>query len=134
MTDDILDLVYNVLKDDEVIKEYCTSPIDGLRIRYFTYPETADMRGNWIVLEPIINELPTNMADRTWVAYDYLFHVEVWSKNRVSNRIVASRVRDIVWDKLGMKQNDADDEYDLGIYRDARRYTGKLHRSDLDIN
>jgi len=37
-----------------------------------------------------------------------------------------------LWEKLKFEQNDSVDEYDLGIYRDARRYKGVLHRSDLD--
>jgi len=132
MTDDVLDMVYNILRNDDLIKEYCTSERDGLRIKYFKYPETADMNGNWIVLEPLLNELPSNFADETWVTYDYLLHVEVWSKNRESNRIIATRVRDLLWDKLKFRENDNIDEMDLGIYRDARRYKGVLHRSDLD--
>src|SRR5690625_2826885 len=132
MTDDVLDMVYNILRNDDLIKEYCISERDGLRIKYFKYPETADMNGNWIVLEPLLNELPSNFADETWVTYDYLLHVEVWSKNRESNRIIATRVRDLLWDKLKFRENDNIDEMDLGIYRDARRYKGVLHRSDLD--
>lgn len=125
-------MVYNILKEDDVIKDYCTSDRDGLKIRYFTYPETADMSGNWIILEPIINEKPSNLADDTWVTYDYMLHVEVWSRDRESNRLVASRVRKLLSDKLKFIQDDDIDEHDLGIYRDARRYKGTLHRSDLE--
>lgn len=126
-------LIYNVLKDDDIINEYCYSAKDDdLRIRFFEYPETADMTGNWIVLESIVNELPSDYADSTWVAYDYLLHVEVWSRNRDDNIIVAKRIRDLLWQHYKFKQNDSIDEYDEGIFRDARRYTGKLHRSDLD--
>jgi len=55
-----------------------SSEQDGLRIKYFTYPETADMTGSWIVLESIINAMPSSYADDTWVSYDYLLHIEVW--------------------------------------------------------
>lgn len=130
--DDGLDIVYNILRQDEIIKGYVSSEQDGLRIKYFTYPETADMEGSWIVLESIINALPSNLADDTWVSYSYLLHIEVWSRKREDNLIIANRIRDLLWDKLKFKQNDSVDEYDLGIYRDARRYKGVLHRSDLD--
>lgn len=133
MMDDGLMLINNILKEDETILRYVSSERDGLRIKFFTYPETADMEGSWIVLEPIINALPSNMADETWVTYDYLMHVEVWSREREDNLIVANRIRDLLWDKLKFKQNDSTDEYDLGIYRDARRYKGILHRSDLEV-
>jgi|SRR5699024_2171588 len=128
MSDDVLDLVYNILIKDEEL----TNNVPIKNIKYFTYPETADMSGNWVVLEPIINELPSGYADGTWVTYDYLLHVEVWSKNRESNLKVAKRIRDLLWKTLGFKQNDSIDENDIGIYRDARRYEGILHRSDLD--
>lgn len=132
MSDDILDIAWNILKEDEQVVSYVDSDIDGLRIKYFTYPETADMQGSWIILEPIINALPSNLSDRTWVTYDFLLHVEVWSRKREDNIKLANRIRDLLWDKLGFKQNDSTDEFDLEIYRDARRYEGQLHRSDLD--
>lgn len=130
--DDGLMLIYNILKDDQTILEYVSSEKDGSRIKFFEYPETADMEGNWIIIQSIINGLPSNMADETWVTYDYLMHVEVWSRKREDNLILANQIRDLLWKKLKFKQNDFTDEYDLGIYRDARRYKGTLHRSDLD--
>src|SRR5699024_12884257 len=132
MNDDILDKVYKIIKDDEVVRSYVESETDGLRIRYFEYHETADMSGRWIVLEYIINALPSGFSDDTWVSYDYLIHIEVWSRKREDNLIIANRIRDLLWDKLKFKQNDDTDEYDLGIYRDERSNVGQLHRSDLD--
>lgn len=132
MMDDGLEIVYNILRKDEIIQEYVSSERDGLRIKYFTYPETADMEGSWIVLESIINAMPSSYADDTWVSYDHLLHIEVWSRKRADNQVLANRIRDLLWNKLKFKQNDSIDEYDLGIYRDARRYKGVLHRSDLD--
>lgn len=130
--DDVLEKVYNLLASNNYIKNKVTSAKDGLKIRYFRYPETADMSGNWIVLEPIINERPSDFADEVWLAYDYLLHVEVWSKNRKENRELSNYIRDILWNELSFVQNDDIDEYDSGIYRDARRYKGKRYRSDLD--
>lgn len=130
--DDVLDMIYNILSNDEVIRQYVESDTDGLRIKYFTYPETADMSGNWIVLESLLNALPSSYSDATWVTYEYLAHVEVWSKSRQDNLLLATRIRDLLWKELGFKQNDSIDEYDEGIYRDARRYEGVLHRHDID--
>ncbi len=132
MNDDILAKVRKILTGDEVVRSYVESDKDGLCIKYFTYPETADMSGSWIVLESIINALPSDFADDTWVAYDYLIHIEVWSRNREDNLILATRIRDLLWENLKFKQNDSIDERDLGIYRDARRYEGKLYRHDLE--
>src|SRR5699024_683358 len=132
MEDDILDKVYKIIKDDEVVRSYVESETDGLRIKYFEYPETADMSGSWIVLESIVNALPSGFSDDTWVSYDYLIHIEVWLIKLKDNVILANRIRDLLWDKLKFKQNESIDEYDLEIYRDARRYEGQLHRNDLD--
>src|SRR5699024_5032036 len=132
MEDDILDKVYKIIKDDEVVRSYVESETDGLRIKYFEYPETADMSGSWIVLESIVNALPSGFSDDTWVSYDYLIHIEVWSRKREDNFIMSNRIRDLLWDKSKFKQNYSVDERDVGIYRDARRYEGQLHRSDLD--
>lgn len=131
-TDDGLLLVDKILRQDEIIKQYTRSERDGLRIKFYKYPETGDVDGTFIVLESILNEKPSNYADGTWVTYDYLLHVEVWSKTRAENKIVAKRIRDLLWKELKFKQNDDHEEHDLGIYRDARRYKGVLHRSDLD--
>lgn len=129
--DDGLMIVNNLLRQDEIIKRYCYSERDGFRIKFFEYPETADFSGTFIVLESIINELPSNFADDIWMTYDYLLHIEVWSRSRDDNQTVAKRIRDLLWQKLKFKQNDDIDEYDLGIYRDARRYKGTLYRHDF---
>src|SRR5699024_5706642 len=106
MNDDILDIVYKILKEDEEVRSYVYSEADGLRIKYFIYPETADMQGSWIVLESIINALPGDFSDDTWVTYDYLIHIEVWSRKRTDNLVLANRIRDLLWDKIGFKQDD----------------------------
>lgn len=133
MAEDGKKLISDILENDPIIRGYVYSERDGLRIKGYKYPETADMDGSWIVIEPIINGLPSNLADDTWVTYDYLMHVEVWSKKDEENQAIANRIRDLLWEHLRFKQSDSIDEYDLGIYRDARRYRGTLHRSDLDI-
>lgn len=131
-TDDGLLLVENILRQDETIKQYTYSERDGLRIKFNKYPETGDVDGTFIVLESILNGKPSNYADDTWLTFDYLLHVEVWSKTRAENKIVANKIRDLLWAELKFKQDDDHEEFDLGIYRDARRYKGVLHRSDLD--
>lgn len=130
--DDGLMLAYNILKDDEVIRQYLESERDGLRLKFYKYPETADVSGPYVVLESIINGLPSGFGDEDWTTYDYLIHIEVWSKSREDTINLANRIRDLLWKNLKFKQNDSTEERDAGIYRDARRYEGILHRSDLD--
>ncbi len=129
---DGLDIVYNLIANDERIRSLATSKKDGLKVRYFEYPSTADMSGNWIVLDSLVNELPSNYADDTWVTHDYLIHIDVWSKNREENRLVSTLIRDLLWKELNFSQNDDNDGYETGIYFDSRRYKGTLHKSWLD--
>lgn len=131
MAQDGKKLIYDILINDPVIRGYVYSERDGLRINFYEYPETADMEGSWIIIESIINGLPSNRADDTWVAYDYLMHIEVWSRNDQENQVIANRIRDLLWEKLRFMENDKTDERDMGIYREARRYKGTLERSDL---
>lgn len=132
MDDDVLDKIWKILINDDEVGSYVRSERDGYRIKFFEYPETADYSGPVVVLVPLINAMPSGYADETWVTYDYLLHVDVWSKKRTDSLALATRIRDLLWDKLGFKQNDSTDEYGAGIYRDARRYEGVLHRGDLD--
>src|SRR5699024_7365430 len=99
-TDDILKIIEGILKKDETVSEYLSSETDGFKLKFFEYPETADMEGSHVVLESIINGLPSNMSDDTWVTYDYLVHIEVWSRSREDNLFLADRIRDLLWEKL----------------------------------
>lgn len=133
MKDDILEKVESLLINDDIVKEYTYSNIDeDYRIKFYEYPETADVSGPHIILESYINGMPSSYADETWVTLDYLIHVEVWSNRKEDSYKLSNHIRKILWDNLGMKQNDDLEEYDEGVYRVARRYIGKLHRSDLE--
>lgn len=123
-----INLVYETLKKDSVIKSYLESAKDGLKIKFYEYPETADYEGSYMIIDPLINGMPSSYSDKTWVTYDYLVHIDIFSRNYNDSLTLADRVRDVLWDKLGFKQNDMTSEYDTGIYREARRYTGSLHK------
>lgn len=123
---DILDEIYNALIADNYIYEYCYG-----RIKYYQYPETGDVNAPYIVIEPLDSPLPTALADNEWLRLDYLVQIEVWSKNRKLTDSIAGRVREIMWDRFGFRQQSGPKEYESGIFRDARRYSGTLYRSDF---
>lgn len=125
---DVLNLIYNALIADEYIKEQAYR-----RIKYFEYPETGDITAPFIIIDPINAPDPSDFADDTWLTIDCLLQIEVWSKNRIVTNTIADKVRDVMWAQLGFKQQSGPQEYDEGVFRDARRYRGKIYRDDLII-
>ncbi|WP_051405042.1 tail completion protein gp17 [Bacillus cihuensis] len=124
---DILSLIYNALIADEYIR---TQALE--RIKYYEYPETGNVTAPYIVIDPIDAPDPSDYADDTWLTYDCLFQIEVWSRNRTDTNTVADKIRDVMWKQFGFKQQTGPQEYDDGIFRDARRYRGKIYRDVVD--
>lgn len=123
---DILKMVYDVLIADSFIKEQA----DG-RIKYYEYPESGDVTAPYIIIVPLDVPKPSDFADNTWLTYDALYQIEVWTKNRTVTRELAEHIQKVMWEK-GFGQKGGLDEYEEKIFRDARRYRGKLYRDDLD--
>lgn len=126
---DVLGMVYNELIADPYIKEKASG-----RIKFYDFPETSSvtMAPN-IIIDPLDVPLPKDFADDTWLTYDCLYQIEVWSKNRTNTRELSEQIGKVMWN-FGFHQGTGPDEWDeeTGIYRDARRYRGKLYRDDLD--
>lgn len=128
---DILETVYNALKADSFISKEV-----GSRIKYYDYPATGSLMGPTIVLEEVDAPRPDDYADNQWLTDDYYVHIEVWVKgDRKKRDEIASRIRKIMWDKLGFHHaSSMQPEWDkaTNTFRDARRYRGKAYREDLD--
>lgn len=124
---DVLSLIYNTLITDPYIKDQAYG-----RIKYYEYPETGDVTEPFIIIDPIDAPDPSDYADDTWLTYECLLQIEVWTRNRIVTNIIADKVRDVMWKQFGFKQQSGPQEYDEGIFRDARRYRGKIYRDDLD--
>ncbi|MFD2046014.1 DUF3168 domain-containing protein [Ornithinibacillus salinisoli] len=124
---DILDEIYNGLIADEYIYEQAFG-----RIKFYEYPATGDVVNPHIVIDPIDPPSPDDFADNKWTTLDYLVQIDVWTKNRKLTDAVADKVRVVMWERFGFKQNAGPKEYDEGVFRDARRYRGKLHRHDFE--
>lgn len=123
---DVLDMVYDALIDDNFIKLQAQG-----RIKFYEYPESGDVSAPYIIIYPLDVPLPSEFADDNWLANDFLLQIDVWTKKRSSTREIAEHIQKIMWN-LGFSQVGGIDEYDNGIYRDARRYRGKLYRDDFD--
>ncbi|TYR81115.1 DUF3168 domain-containing protein [Priestia megaterium] len=117
--------VYDALKTSTLIAE----KVDK-RIKFYEYPPTETMQGVYIVIDPLESPKPTDYADNKWLAEEYLYQIEVWSKSLADTQAVAKEVQRVLRNELGFGQYGGGvDEWDkeTGIYRDARRYRGKIY-------
>ncbi|UII58118.1 hypothetical protein LS684_21080 (plasmid) [Cytobacillus spongiae] len=98
------------------------------RIKFYTYPESGDVTGPYIIIDPLITPKPGDYADNKWLTKEYLYQIEVWSKSKDDTESLAEQIQLVLWNKIGYANTGSGmDEYDkeLGIFRDARRYRGK---------
>lgn len=121
--------VYNALITDKDINR-----LVGNRIKFYEYPEPNDVKETHIIIDPISAPVPATFADDKWLTDDYMFQIDVWSKNMEERNLIANTIREIMWRQLNFRQTDGMDEYDndYDVFRDARRYRGKAYRKDFD--
>jgi len=124
----MLEKIYDALVSDDYIKEQAMG-----RIKYYEYPATGDVKKPYIIIDPLDVPLPSDYADDTWLTDDYMYQIEVWSKDRRTTNKISSRIRHTLWN-IGFSQGTGVDEWDkdVNIFRDARRYRGKAYRDDFD--
>ncbi len=123
---DVLAIIYNALIADEFIAKEAAG-----RIKYYEYPESGEVDKPYIIIDPLDIPKPSDFADDTWLTYDCLYQIEVWTKNRATTVTLGEKVHNVLW-KLGFRQTGGLSQYDSGIFRDARRFSGKLYREDFD--
>lgn len=115
---------YEAFKADTIIQEKV-----GDRIKFYEYPDTEDLKqGPIIVIDPLDPPLPSDFADNQWLTEDYLYQIEVWSRDRTDRNLIAKRIQNILWEQFNFgNYGGGVDEWDrdLEVYRDARRYRGK---------
>ena len=116
--------IYDALKVDPLIQEKV-----GNRIKFYEYPSTGDITGPIIVIDPLDTPIPSDYADNKWLTEDYLYQIEVWSKSLEDTKMIADRIRQVMWSiNFGQSGSGVDEwDKDTGIYRDARRYRGKVY-------
>lgn len=111
--------IYNALIAADKIKPYKNN------IKFYEYPATGDVDNPYIVIDPLDAPMPSVYADNDWLADDYMYQIDVWSCDMQTTKDLANCIRKVLSD-VGVRQyGGGGDEYDEGIYRDARRYRGK---------
>ncbi len=90
------------------------------------------MEGVYIVIDPLDVPRPGDYADDQPLTDDYLYQIEVWSQDYLLTNNVAKEVRKVML-AIGFGQGSGVDEWDSDtrIYRDARRYEGKVYVSEI---
>lgn len=117
--------IYNALIANSFIRDKANE-----RIKFYEYPEAEDMRETHIIIDSLGPPKPSDYADNEWLTDDYLYQIDVWSKDMAERDILANKIRDVMWVKLGFYSNgNGVDEYDKDykIFRDARQYRGKKY-------
>lgn len=121
--------IYNVLLEDAYINEKVNN-----RIKFYEYPEAKSMEETHIIIDPLDVPNPEDFADDTWLTDDYLIQIDVWSKSMQERDLIASKIREILWEKLSLKQLPSGvNEYDkdFKIFRDGRRYDGRQYNKNI---
>jgi hypothetical protein len=123
---DILTKIYDAIIADQEIASQAAG-----KIKFYEFPDSMTMdNGPYIVIEAMDVPLPRDFADDQYLKYDIFVAIETWSKTRSLTKSVADKIEAILWD-LGLLQNGGLDEYDEGIFRDVRRYRGKVYRDEI---
>lgn len=126
---DMMMVIYNALIADEYIKQQAFG-----RIKFYEYPETGSVTQPYIVIDPLGPPLSDDYADNKPLTDEYLYQIDVWTKNRLVTKELAKRIKDTM-QELGFGYFAGGvDEYDkaTGIYRDARRFKGKAYTEEVE--
>ena len=120
--------IYNLLLADSVVND-----LAGNRIKFYKYPEPNDVKETHIIIDPLDPPKPGDYADDKWLTDDYLFQIDVWSKDMAERDLIAAKIQSLMWG-MNFRQVGGMDEYDneYDIFRDARRYRGNAYSKDFN--
>lgn len=127
---DVIMDIYNALLKDPVIAEKA-----GGRIKFYQYPETGDISGPYIVIDPLGPPLDSDYGDDMVIAEEYLYQIDVWTKERLLTKDLARRAKNALREAGFNYYSGGVDEYDADskIYRDARRFRGKVYTEEFEM-
>lgn len=126
---DVMTEIGNALLADPFIREQASG-----RIKLYEYPATGDVTGPYIVIAPIGPPVSADYGDDEPITEEYLFQIDVWTKNRMLTKELAKRVQKVMRGSGYRLYGGSVDERDkdTGIYRDARRYRGKEYDEEVE--
>lgn len=115
--------IYYALIADELIAEKVSN-----RIKFYEYPETGDVSGAYIIIDPISPPRPVKTADNERIVYEYFYQIDVWSKSMDDTAKILENTSNIL-KKIGFGESGSGvDEYDsdTAIFRQAKRFIGQF--------
>lgn len=120
----IWDIYYKLIADDLINKKV------GNRIKFYEYPETGDVSGAYIVIDPIAPPRPVKNADNKRIVYEYFYQIDVWSKAMDDTENVMKSISDVLWNLGFVESGSGIDEFDseTQIYRQAKRFIGQFEK------
>lgn len=126
----MLNQIYDALMADPYISAQA-----GNRIKFYEYPETGDVSVPYVVIDPLAPGQASDFADDTWLTDEYMYQIDVWSKNHDVTKEISKKIRKVL-SSIGLREMKGQgvDEYDkaTGIYRVARRFTGKEYNENIE--
>lgn len=122
-------VIYEALMADDYIKQQASG-----RIKFYLYPESASMTQPHIVIDSLSPPSDGDYADNEPLTEEYLYQIDVWTKNRLVTKELAKRVKKALRQAGITYIPGGVDEYDkdTGIYRDARRYKAKTYTEEVE--
>ena len=123
--DELWRIYYALLSSDLIVQKASD------RIQFYEYPESGDVDGLIIVIDPLSEPKDSDYGDNEAIAEKFPIQVDVWSKNPDDNDAVMKQVNKVLrgigytYDGAGPK------EYDSGVYRSVRRYIGTYYTSEF---
>lgn len=127
---DVLELIYNKLMTNSFIVTNCNG-----RIKYYSYPETADKTKAFIVIDPL--DVPEPLAHASNVNYysKHLVQINVETTNRKLTKQIQQEIRKEMY-SLGFGQlAQGLDEFfnETKRYVDARRYEATIKSDEWSV-
>lgn len=126
---DMLDTIYGAMIKNDTIMAECAG-----RIKYYIYPETADMSGPFITIRPLAPPQAANYASDKSLGFQFSYQVDVQSYDRKKCKEVQRAVKDVMY-ALGFSQQAGGlDEYfeETKRFVDARRYSKTTELYDTE--
>lgn len=125
---DIMMKIYNTLMEDPYINQQAAG-----RIKFFEYPSTSNISQPFIIIDSLSPPIDTDFADDEPLLEEYLYQIDVWTKNRKLTKELARHVKKALRSEGFYYFAGGVDEYDkeTGIYRDARRFRKKVYSEDI---
>lgn len=118
--------LYEALMADELIVEKVAG-----RIKLYEYPETGDVSGTVIIIAPLSEPAESEYGDNEPIAEDLPIQVDVWSRDPNSREVVAKRITKIFREHGYNYTSPGPNDYEEGIYRSVRRYTGRYYTEEF---